>query len=91
MTASVLGPLVLGIDVLGAVPGGLPVPQQPRRGVHAGLPVSSSGSRTALGVLAGSPTQLYSLVALVVVACVPVFGGGFVVYVPSAALGALII
>jgi SulP family sulfate permease len=56
-----------------------------------GFPVSSSGSRTALGDAAGSRTQLYSLVVFAAVGCVVLLGGGFIAYVPSAALGALII
>lgn len=59
-------------------------------GFTHGFPVSSSGSRTALGDASGSRTQLYSLVAFVAVACLVVFGGGFIAYIPSAALGALI-
>lgn len=58
--------------------------------VH-GFPVSSSGSRTALGDAAGSRTQLHSLVVFVAVSCVVLLGAGFVAYVPTAALGALII
>ena len=60
-------------------------------GVAHGFPVSSSGSRTALGDAAGSRTQVYSLVALAVVSGVVLFGGHAVAYIPSAALGALIV
>jgi sulfate permease, SulP family len=47
-------------------------------GVLHGFPVSSSGSRTALGVLAGSRTQLYSLVALGTVVVVLLAGAALV-------------
>lgn len=60
-------------------------------GFAQGFPVSSSGSRTALGDASGSRTQSYSLVVLVVVGCVVVWGGGFIAYIPSVALGALIV
>ncbi|WP_284228153.1 SulP family inorganic anion transporter [Mycobacterium antarcticum] len=59
-------------------------------GFTQGFPVSSSGSRTALGDASGSRTQVYSLVVFLVVICVVVVGGGFIAYIPSAALGALI-
>ena len=58
--------------------------------VH-GFPVSSSGSRTALGDAAGSRTQLHSVVVFIAVSCVVLLGAGLVAYVPTAALGALII
>ncbi len=60
-------------------------------GLSHGFPVSSSGSRTALGDAAGSRTQVYSLCVLVVVAVVLVFGGNAMAYIPSAALGALVV
>lgn len=60
-------------------------------GVTQGFPVSSSGSRTALGDAAGSRTQLYSLVMLVVVAAVLVLGGDLLAGFPTAALGALVV
>jgi MFS superfamily sulfate permease-like transporter len=60
-------------------------------GLFGGFPVSSSGSRTAIGDLAGSRTQLYSLVAAAVVAGVLVFAGPLLARFPTAALGALVI
>lgn len=60
-------------------------------GLFRGFPVSSSGSRTALAAAAGARTQMYSLVALVVVLVVVLFGGALVSNVPMAALGGLII
>jgi sulfate permease, SulP family len=132
-----------GISVVGAIPGGLPVPAVPaiadlpqlllpaagvlvvgytdtvltarsfaaRRGdqvdtnqellalgaanVGAGLlrgfPISSSGSRTALGVAAGSRTQLHSLVALGAVVAILLVGGPVLASFPTAALGALVV
>ncbi len=56
-----------------------------------GFPVSSSGSRTALAVAAGARTQRYSLVVLVVVSVVVLFGGSVVSTIPAAALGGLIV
>lgn len=56
-----------------------------------GFPVSSSGSRTALGAALGSRTQLYSLVALVVVLATLVVAGPLLATFPKAALGALVI
>jgi SulP family sulfate permease len=60
-------------------------------GLLQGFPVSSSGSRTALGVAAGSRTQLYSLVALVSVVVVLLVGGPVLEHFPTAALGALVV
>jgi SulP family sulfate permease len=60
-------------------------------GLIRGFPVSSSGSRTALGAAAGSRTQVYSLVALAALVLVLLFGGGLLANFPDAALGALII
>lgn len=60
-------------------------------GVTQGFPVSSSGSRTALGDAAGSRTQLYSLVMLAVVVAVLVLGGDLLAGFPTAALGALVV
>jgi SulP family sulfate permease len=56
-----------------------------------GFPVSSSGSRTALGAALGSRTQLYSLVALGVVLVTLVVAGPLLATFPKAALGALVI
>ena len=60
-------------------------------GLMHGFPVSSSGSRTALGDAVGSRTQLYSIVMLVVVLVVMLFGRGVLATFPTAALGALVI
>lgn len=56
-----------------------------------GFPVSSSGSRTALGDLVGSRTQLFSLVALVTVVVAMTAGRGLLEHFPTAALGALVV
>ncbi len=60
-------------------------------GVTQGFPVSSSGSRTALGDAVGSRTQLFSLIMLAVVMLVMIFGRGVLALFPKAALGALIV
>lgn len=60
-------------------------------GLSHGLPVSCSGSRTAVGDLVGSRTQLYSIVALVVLLIVTVTAHGVLAMFPTAALGALVI
>jgi SulP family sulfate permease len=60
-------------------------------GLFRGFPVSSSGSRTALGDAAGSRTQLYSLVALGMLLLVLLVGGPLLANFPEAALGAIII
>ena len=60
-------------------------------GLLHGFPVSSSGSRTALGDALGSRTQLYSLVTLVFVLLVLVAGGDVLAKFPMAALGALVV
>ncbi|AQT82537.1 sodium-independent anion transporter [Mycolicibacterium litorale] len=60
-------------------------------GLSHGLPVSCSGSRTAVGDLVGSRTQLYSLVALGVLLVVTVTAHGVLAMFPTAALGALVI
>jgi sulfate permease, SulP family len=60
-------------------------------GLTQGFPVSSSGSRTALADAVGGRTQLYSLVALVFVLVVMLFGRGVLATFPSAALGALVV
>jgi len=60
-------------------------------GLSQGFPVSSSGSRTALGDAVGSKTQLYSLVALAVVLTTLVAAGPLLAGFPKAALGALVI
>jgi sulfate permease, SulP family len=60
-------------------------------GLMHGFPVSSSGSRTALGDAVGSRTQLYSVVMLVAVLVVMLFGRGVLATFPTAALGALVV
>ncbi|EHB55837.1 sulfate transporter [Mycolicibacterium rhodesiae JS60] len=60
-------------------------------GVSHGLPVSCSGSRTAIGDLVGSRTQLYSVVALAVLLTVMLTAHGVLARFPTAALGALVI
>lgn len=60
-------------------------------GLTHGFPISSSGSRTALGDAAGSRTQLYSIVAVACVLAVVLWGRGVLAHFPTAALGALVI
>jgi sulfate permease, SulP family len=70
--------LALGISNLGA-------------GLMQGFPVSSSGSRTAIGDILGSKTQLFSLVAMGVVIIVLLFLRPVLALFPKAALGAIVI
>jgi len=60
-------------------------------GLTRGFPVSSSGSRTAIGDAVGSRTQIYSLVALSLVLVVMLFASDLLAQFPSAALGALVV
>ncbi|MGX9789400.1 SulP family inorganic anion transporter [Mycobacterium sp. MMS18-G62] len=60
-------------------------------GLLHGFPVSSSGSRTALGDALGSRTQLHSIVSLIAVLAVMVLGRGLLGHFPLAALGALVV
>ncbi len=60
-------------------------------GLMQGFPISSSGSRTALGESLGSKTQLFSVVALVVVILVLLFLRPVLALFPKAALGAIVI
>lgn len=60
-------------------------------GLFQGFPVSSSGSRTALGAAAGSRTQVYSLVSLACVLAVLAFAAPLLSTFPRAALGALVV
>ena len=60
-------------------------------GLMQGFPVSSSGSRTAIGESMGSRSQLFSLVALVVVLAVLLFLLPLLALFPTAALGAIVI
>ena len=56
-----------------------------------GFPVSSSASRTAIGIAAGSRTQLYSLTAAACVGAVLLFARPVLAQFPAAALGAIVI
>jgi MFS superfamily sulfate permease-like transporter len=60
-------------------------------GVMQGFPVSSSGSRTVIGDLLGSRSQLYSLVALGAVLLTVVFLRPVLAAFPGAALGAIVV
>jgi sulfate permease, SulP family len=60
-------------------------------GLTQGLPVSSSGSRTAAAESAGSRTQVTSVVAAGMVAAVMLFLTGLLYSLPSAALGGILI
>ena len=60
-------------------------------GLSHGFPVSSSGTRTALGDAVGSRTQLYSLTALACVVAVMLSAPGVLALFPTAALGALVV
>lgn len=59
-------------------------------GLFHGFPVSSSGSRTALGHSAGSKTQVHSLVALAAVLLVLLVAGPVLATFPQAALGGVV-
>jgi high affinity sulfate transporter 1 len=60
-------------------------------GLTRGFPVSSSGSRTAIGDSLGSRSQVYSLVAFVLVILVLLFLRPLLALFPKAALGAIVI
>ena len=60
-------------------------------GLTQGMPVSSSGSRTALGDAAGSRSQVYSLVTLVAIASTLFVFRPVLETFPLAALGALVV
>src|SRR5512139_41757 len=60
-------------------------------GLSQGFPVSSSGSRTAIGDAVGSRTQLYSLVSLAVVVVTMFFLGPVLAAFPMAALGGVVV
>lgn len=60
-------------------------------GLTHGFPISSSGSRTALGNSVGSRTQLYSVVVIVLVLAVVLWGRDVLAHFPTAALGALVV
>ena len=60
-------------------------------GLLSGFPVSSSGSRTAIGASMGSRTQLYSLATLATVILSLVAFAPVIAAFPQAALGALVV
>jgi sulfate permease, SulP family len=60
-------------------------------GFTHGFPVSSSGSRTAVGDAAGSRTQMHSVVVLTLVLAVTLWGRNVLADFPTAALGALVV
>ncbi|MEJ3654220.1 SulP family inorganic anion transporter [Actinomycetes bacterium KLBMP 9759] len=60
-------------------------------GIVRGFPVSSSGSRTAIGDAQGSRTQLHSLVAVALVVLILLFGRDVLAGFPTAALGAVVV
>jgi high affinity sulfate transporter 1 len=60
-------------------------------GLVRGFPVSSSATRTALGLAAGSKTQVYSLVTAASVVAVLLFLGPVLAHFPVPALGAIVI
>ncbi len=60
-------------------------------GLMQGFPVSSSGSRTAIGDSLGSRSQLFSLVAFAVVLAVLLWLRPVLAMFPTAALGAIVI
>lgn len=60
-------------------------------GLIGGFPVSSSGSRTALALASRARTQMYSLVAALVVLIVLVVAGRITQWLPQAALGAVVL
>jgi high affinity sulfate transporter 1 len=60
-------------------------------GLTHGFPVSSSASRTAVGDAVGSRTQLCSMVVVVTVLAVLLWGRGVLAHFPTAALGALVV
>lgn len=60
-------------------------------GLLRGFPVSCSSSRTVLGDLMGSRTQLYSVVTLVAVVATLLTAGPVLAGFPTAALGAIVV
>ena len=59
--------------------------------VGHGFPVSSSASRTALGFMVGARSQLYSIVAMVMVIVIMLTAHNLLALFPRAALGALVV
>ena len=60
-------------------------------GAFGGFPVSSSGSRTALANAGGARSQVYSLVAAVVVIAMLLIAGPVMALLPQAALGVVVV
>ena len=60
-------------------------------GLLHGFPISSSGSRTAIGLAAGAHTQAYSLTALTSILGVLLFARPVLASFPEAALGAIVV
>jgi len=60
-------------------------------GLTSGMPVSSSGSRTAIGESVGGRSQLAGIVAAVCVVLVLLLFGSLLARFPSAALGGLVV
>ncbi len=60
-------------------------------GLTSGMPVSSSGSRTAIGESVGGRSQLAGIVASVCVVLVLMLLGGLLARFPTAALGGLVV
>jgi sulfate permease, SulP family len=60
-------------------------------GLLRGLPVSSSGSRTAMADATGARTQVYSLVTLLSVVATLLLLGPLLARFPTAALGAIVV
>jgi high affinity sulfate transporter 1 len=60
-------------------------------GLFRGLPVSSSGSRTALADAAGARSQLHSLVTAAIVVATLLFLGPLLTRFPAPALGAIVV
>ncbi len=60
-------------------------------GLSQGLPISASDSRTAVAEAAGGRTQVTSVVAVLVVAAVSLWLANLLYWLPSAALGGILI
>lgn len=60
-------------------------------GLTQGLPISASDSRTAVAEAAGSRTQVTSVIAAGVVAAVMLFLAEYLYYLPTAALGGILV
>jgi len=60
-------------------------------GLFHGFPVSSSGSRTVIGVAMGNKSQIYSLVALASIIATMLFFEPILASFPNAALGAVVV